>query len=797
MISQKYDDNEVLERIRRFNASLDRLMRLYTGDTVSSAEFARVVTQETSVQLKAARVSAWSLRAASYGIDLIDLYLAAEDEHQTGISLYVHDFPRYFEAVLSERVIVANDARTDPRTLEFTEPYLKPNRIVSMLDAQIRSAAGPRGVVCVETVDARRAWSPDEIAFVVSVAELLGFSMDREDRCLVHAQLEDTNERLAEAVATAREAHERYDLAIQAAYDGVWDYDLINDKIYLSEQNFELLGETFDNTISSLDWWKVRIHPDDAESIIEAFENHLNRDAPYNVTYRVRHRDGSWRWWRSRGKVVRNANDEPTRIVGTNSDVTSLVETQSELEERNQQLVVAKQEIEDRALHDSLTGLPNRRHMDRVCDDILLRARGKGHVVSILHIDLDFFKEVNDKFGHAAGDETLRRVANILTSLCKPGDFVARIGGDEFVAMLSDTSEAQRSVVFSKQLIMLLDKPILVGDDAFSIGISIGIALSDDRCIDVWRLLGNADLALYKAKKRGRNRYEIFNETMRIQAAFIRDTKEDIQRSLANGIDFIPFFQPQFYAGSLELAGAEALARWKHPTRGLLSPEDFLDLAKEMNCASALDHQVLLKSIAIVSRWRERGLYLPRLSVNVSNERLNDPNLLDCVEELGGQVKSLTFELLESTFLDDTSEQVSEILQRLRQLGVEIEIDDFGSGYASILSLINIRPKRLKIDGTLTANVDKDEAMTSLIQSIVDIARALDIEVVAEGVETYGQIMALTEIGCDILQGFGLAPPMSEDRFYLNFAAMQQERGLVHRSKQTDQVVLEKLAQNQ
>lgn len=767
------EEPDVISRIRKFNASLDALIRIYTSGKSSSTEFARIVTKEASALLNAQRCSAWSLTPDNKAIDCVALYLANEDTHVSGLKLSADDFPGYFKAFLAERVIAANDAETDPRTSEFAATYLRANHIVSMLDAQIRSAAGPRGVVCIETVDVRRAWSPDEMAFAASIAELLGISMDREDRGRVFGQLEDINQQLSDAVEKTRVANERYDLAIDAAYDGVWDLDYVTGQVYFSDQNFQLLGESHEHPPTEFDWWQDRVHPEDIDGVLEYYEKLVQDDNPYNVTYRMRHEDGSWRWWRSRGKVVRSDTCEPIRIVGTNSDVTDLIETKTELEQRNRELLIAKQNVEHAALHDSLTGLPNRRYMEQVSAENLQQKLGKDRAASFLHIDLDHFKDVNDMLGHAAGDTVLCLVADMLRELSGEGDFIARIGGDEFVAILQDLPTAERSIAFSEKLITQLSKPVFVERRSVNIGVSIGIALSEGHVNDASNLLRNADNALYQAKRSGKNTFAIYNEKMRIQAARLRATKEEIQSALEDGISFIPYFQPQFLAGSLELAGAEALVRWQHPRKGILPPGEFLHIAEEMNCVAEIDRQVLRKSLAIVSDWREAGLVLPRLSVNVSSQRLADPGLLFSVEGFEDQVSRLSFELVESTYLDNTSEQVKQTLAQLQDLGVEMEIDDFGSGYASIASLVNIRPKRLKIDRTLVSNVDRDDAMTSLVQSIVDIARALEVEVIAEGAETASQIETLTSIGCDILQGYGLARPMSAEMFLETYGTQE------------------------
>lgn len=724
-------------------------MRLYTDGSVNSTDFARIVTKEAGDQLGVARVSAWSLTEDQAAIDCVDLYLSATNEHLSGAVLTAKDFPVYFQAVLSERVIAANDARTDPRTAEFSDIYLKPNNIISMLDAQIRSAGGPRGVICIETVEICREWTPDEMAYAASLAELLGFFMDREDREVVHRKLEDMNE--------------RFNLAVNAALDGVWDYDLINKRLYYSDQNFALLAETHDTKPDNLTWWEDRVHDDDASQLWASINANLKRDLPFNETYRIRHSDGSWRWWRSRGRLIRNQAGRAARVVGTNSDVTELVTMQTELERSNRQLLQAKRKVEDSALHDALTELPNRRYLDRVFEDLLEDASAERPYITVLHIDLDHFKEVNDKFGHAIGDAMLVRVAKYLNTLKSEHEFVARIGGDEFIAILVDTPEATRAAAFSTELNKLLDVPTVVDGLAFTTSASIGIAGCDSQQIDIWSVLRDADLALSEAKRSGRRTYEVFHANLRESAEYTRRTKEELTKALDEGNQIIPYFQAQFDANSLELVGFEVLCRWAHPERGLLTPDKFLAFAEELGCVAELDRQIMENAVDCVRNWRNEGFLTPRLSLNISSQRLVDPQLIQCVEELGDDIDFLSFELLETTFLDYTNDDVVQALDSLQRLGVDFEIDDFGSGHASILGLVNVRPTRLKIDRSLTQNVETDFAMTSLVQSIVDIARALKIEVVAEGVESALQGEALAEIGCDILQGYHLAMPACAD----------------------------------
>lgn len=624
----------VIERVRNFNSALDRLMRLHTSDALSVDAFIRHVTVEASNQLKVDRVSVWALSEDHQQITCSDLFDASVPEHAAGTILHARDFPSYFEAMLNDRVIDADDAATDPRTCEFKDTYLAPNRIVSMLDAQIRSAAGPRGVVCAESVGESRKWTPDETAFLVSIAELVGFAKDRRDRNIVLAKLEDTNARL---------------------------------------------------------------------------------------------------------------------------------------QRKNEELNLAKEEIESVALEDALTGLPNRRHLEKTAQTLIDETIRSDSRLVVLHIDLDHFKEINDRLGHAAGDAVLKHLAEGLKTLVSDTGFAARIGGDEFVALVPEGSEAIEWTSIVQHIFDHLNEPLFIDRRECKIGVSIGVALLGDEKASAAQLLGNADIALYRAKQLGRNRAEFYCGEMRREAEEQRELHEEILSSLDAG-HFEPYFQPQFDASTLQLVGVEALARWRHPKRGLLLPAAFIEAAEEVGCVDRIDQQILEHAVTIIKEWEQNGLAVPRLAVNVSGRRLSSSSLVDCVKRLPPMQCELSFELVETIFLDQTSKQVRKNLRELRRLGVEIEIDDFGTGHTSIAGLMNIRPKRLKIDRQLIGNVEKNPTIAKLIRAIVDIAQSLDVEVVAEGIETAAQATTLSRIGCQVLQGFCLGRPISTEKFQARYA---------------------------
>ena len=760
-----------LDRVRIFNASLDKLMSLYTNNSSSVEEFVQIVTEETSHLLQVHRVSIWSFSDHRQSIRCLDLFESSSSKHSNGAKLSACDVPNYFQAVLETRVIDASEAAVDPRTSEFRDLYLAPNNIRSMLDAQIRSAAGPRGVVCAESVGRRRDWTPDEIAFAVSIAELVGFAMDRRDREQVHTELEETNKKLETAIQGEKDISERYDLALGAAFDGIWDWDLREATVFFTKQNSILLGESpskLNQVTDKLSWWKKRIHDDDISAVEQAIQDHLQLGTLYDQTYRIRHSDGSWRWWRSRGEAQRDESQVATRFVGTNSDVTSLVKAHQELEQKNSDLVTAKKRIEAISLEDPLTKLPNRRYMESYAEALLMKMTADDREIAFLHIDLDKFKEINDRLGHSAGDHVLGQIAATLREAIGEGQFVARTGGDEFVAILTNQKSRDDLIRLAEKLIGQLNLPMVYCNQPCLVGASIGIAFLDNLNCTASQLLGNADVALYRAKRAGRNRVETFSSQMGLEANAKRQLHGEILDALEKG-EFIPYFQPQFCASSLKLAGVEALVRWNHPERGILGPPAFLDAAEELGKVAEIDRLILKESVAIVEAWEQAGLCVPRLSVNVSSSRLNDPDLVEAVESLNLQRNFLAFELLESIFLDETSQQVEQNLERLNDLGVEIEIDDFGTGYASLAALLNIRPDRLKIDRQLIMDIEEDETIFELIKSVVVIADCMDIQVVAEGVETDEQIALLSEAGCQFLQGFKLGRPIAADDIYKRF----------------------------
>ena len=459
-------------------------------------------------------------------------------------------------------------------------------------------------------------------------------------------------------------------------------------------------------------------------------------------------------------------------------NLDKLSEAKRLAEARNAQLVEANRRVRHTSLHDELTGLPNRRylmdHLGRLDSEIETTADR----IAILHMDLDRFKQVNDAYGHAAGDRLLQHAADLMRAVFRPHDIVARIGGDEFVAVCISDEPEELARALADELIAGLRHPIDLGEVRCRSGLSIGIACSGLQKSQSYKLLIDADIALYRAKKLGRNRFEFFTRALEAEVVSAKRLADEVLTGIEEG-QFTAHYQQQFDASTREIVGLEALIRWNHPTVGMIAPSRFIDVAEDISALPVLDHLVLETALADRRRWVDAGLRIPRIAVNVSMGRLRNERLIETIEAMMIEPGALAFELTEAIYLDDSDEVVSGNIRSLKELGIDIEIDDFGTGYASIVSLMRLRPKRLKIARQLTAAVSSSVAQRQLIRSIVEIGRTQGIGVVAEGVETMEQADILRDLGCQTLQGFALGRPMDADQL----ASLMRHQGQVLRPK--------------
>jgi diguanylate cyclase (GGDEF)-like protein len=569
---------------------------------------------------------------------------------------------------------------------------------------------------------------------------------------------------------------QRLQLALNASKVGVWEYDVASDALSWDTRMRDIYGVSPSQEICLYDDWKQALHPDDLAEAERVFASAVAEENPYITDFRVIGRDNQVRHIRAHGMTYRTSAGAK-RIVGANWDVTDDILLQDELlkaklnaESQNAALEEARLAMEHSALHDALTGLPNRRFLDQ---QLALSGpvAGRKAPLTLLHIDLDRFKDINDTLGHAAGDQILKWTADVLRSHIPAEDFIARIGGDEFVLLSRRPPRKKTFVDLSTRLIDAISEPVTVDGHDCRIGASVGVATRTGARETAEQLLVNADIALYEAKRRGRNRVEYFNDELRLNTVQVKRTGDDILRGLEQQ-EFRPFFQPQFDARTLEIVGVEALARWMHPHRGMIAPDAFLPIAENLAVVSKIDEAILDQALFQAVRWKALDLDIPRVSVNVSCQRLRDETLIDKLKAMNIRPGSLTFELLESISFDSADDALKRSIDKIKKLGIDIEIDDFGTGHASIVSLLELSPKRLKIDRRLILPLLESQSQQSLVGSIIDIGRVRGIEIIAEGVETMAHADLLKQLGCHALQGYAFARPMSPD----DFVAFAQKR---------------------
>jgi diguanylate cyclase (GGDEF)-like protein/PAS domain S-box-containing protein len=426
--------------------------------------------------------------------------------------------------------------------------------------------------------------------------------------------------------------------------------------------------------------------------------------------------------------------------------------------ERENQLVMAREAVEYQALHDPLTGLPNRRYIAGCCEENWF----DGGIV--IRVDLDHFKHVNDSHGHAAGDFVLQYVSDLLLSKMGPDDIVARVGGDEFIILLSGPSSHGAAEALCREVLEDLAHDIMVEDKQCRVSASFGIASVNDDLLDEKDVYSCADVALYLAKDSGRNAVVHYTKSVHADVLNSRTMAAELEQALETGA-FVPFFQPQFSADQKQLTGVEVLLRWDHCRLGLLSPKRFLKLADQLSLTVKIERCLFDAAITALKRFEQQGIVVPKVSFNVSRERLIDPALVASLASSDLKATAFSLELLETFLIDDETDRISNILDTLRRGGTQFEVDHFGSGHASIIGLSRLLPDRMKIDSRLVRPIVDDETARKLVQSIIDMGRNLDIRITAVGVDTAEHAHLLAELGCDTLQGPYFSKSMSADAF--------------------------------
>ena len=602
----------------------------------------------------------------------------------------------------------------------------------------------------VELKDAKNEhwFSPGEISIAQVLANQAAIAIHNA-RLYTQAQAEiSERKRVTQAL---QESEERYALAVRGANDGIWDWNLQTDTIYLSPRWRTMLGDEESDLETGSDSWLGRVHPNDRHQLEKDLQAHLTgRTGHFENEHRLLHCAGTYRWVLARGLAVRDDEGEPYRMAGSMTDIS----------DRKQ----AEQQLLYDAFHDSLTGLPNRAlFLDRLDRALERNKRRGGESFSVLFLDLDRFKVINDSLGHAVGDKLLIAVARRLEVTLRTVDTIARIGGDEFVILLEDIENLESAMRIADRIQGDIKQPFEIDGHQIFTSTSIGLVISAHTYKRPEDLLRDADIALYHAKSRGRARFEVFDKDMRLQAKARLTLENDLRRAIGNQ-EFLIHYQPIVSLNSGRLLGFEALVRWPHPERGYIAPAEFIPVAEETSLIIPIDWWVLREACSQLKRWQEKFPYEPALtmSVNLSSKHFSQFDLVQQIENIlrvtDLHPQSLILEITENAIIENQS-SATKLISNLRSMGVQVQIDDFGTGYSSLSYIQKYPIDAIKIDQSFIKKIGGKSTDLEIVRTIVRLARDLGIEAIAEGVETTEQLEKLRSLDCDSGQGYLFARP--------------------------------------
>ncbi|HUR51393.1 MAG TPA: EAL domain-containing protein [Mycobacteriales bacterium] len=555
---------------------------------------------------------------------------------------------------------------------------------------------------------------------------------------------------LAEAEERARDLATREQRLVEAqriSGVGSYDFEIATNTNTWSDQLYRIYGREPQSFNASYERFMEMLHPDDREHVMAVHQRALETLSPYEMEERVVWPDGQVRTLASWGEVVADDEGRPVRMVGICWDIT----------ERR----AMEDQLRHGALHDTLTGLPNRSLLeDRLSLAVRALAR-RDQPLGLLFVDIDRFTLVNDSFGHEMGDQVLQQVAQRLVEAARPGDTVARFGGDEFAVMCEELASPGEALVIAERMQEAAAQPLEVGDTEVVLSLSTGIVLTSDAGASTGALLRDADSAMYRAKRSGRARSVVFLDEMRQEVRDRLETETQLRRAIADG-QLRVHYQPVLGLGSNTSVGLEALVRWDHPTRGMVPPSEFIPIAEETGLIGPLGEWVLEEACRQLAVWAPivPGL---TMSVNLSGAQVSHPDIVSRVaavlDRTGTEPSRVALEITESVLMRDAEEALS-VLRAFKDLGVGLHVDDFGTGYSSLSYLKRFPVDALKIDRCFVAGLVDDPEDLAIVQAIIGLAWSLGMKTIAEGVETAEQLGALEALGCEAAQGYLFSRPL-------------------------------------
>lgn len=582
--------------------------------------------------------------------------------------------------------------------------------------------------------------------------EVYAFRTEEPERRKVAILFKDITDRKQSEIAL-RENEDRLRIAIASAQLGTWDWNLVTGALKWDTGCKAMFGLPPDAE-SSVETFFEGLHPDDRDRLQEIIQEAFNpaSGGSYDTEYRtIGIQDKIERWLRAKGQAYFDGNGKPIRFIGTVLNITEQKQTEAQL-------------IHD-VFHDSLTGLPNRAlFVERLEQALALTKRHSDYRFAVLFLDVDRFKVINDSLGHIIGDQLLTALARRLERCLRAGDTVARLGGDEFTILLDDIKDLNDVKNVANRINVALTGAFNLGGNEVITTVSIGIALGTSTYNLSEELIRDADIAMYRAKALGKARYEIFDFSMYTQAAQLLQLEMDLRRAIERQ-EFKVYYQPIVSLETYQIIGFEALVRWQHPEHGIISPEKFIPLAEETGLIVPIGYWVLCEACRQMRAWQLKFPTNPPLSisVNISSKQFFHPNLIEEIRQIlldsGLEGSSLKLEITE-TVLMKNSDSATAMLLELQQMDIQLHLDDFGTGYSSLSYLHHFPFSALKIDRSFVINIGANGENLEIVQAIISLAQSLNINVIAEGIETIEQLTQLKIKKCNNAQGYIFSQPL-------------------------------------
>ncbi|MCB1053271.1 MAG: EAL domain-containing protein, partial [Acidobacteria bacterium] len=535
-------------------------------------------------------------------------------------------------------------------------------------------------------------------------------------------------------------SRQRYELALEGTSDGIWDWDIHKGTVFYSLRWKAMLGFKEEEIGEALEDWLDRIHPDDIPRVQKSLEDCIRGGAfLFSEEYRVRHRDGSFRWFLSRGVIRTDQNGTPIRMVGAQMDLTY------------------------RGVHDEMTGLPKRTLFLESLNHALSRSRSSEKPwLAVLELSLDRFATITTTYGDYIGDQVILKFTDLLRRELVSGNVLARLEGANFVCVMDGLQTKNEATQFAKNVLAKISNAFEIFDQRIRLQLTIGIAFFKDEAISAENLLRHAHAALIHAKRKPHGGYEIFQPFMQQEVEENLEIENHLRSAVAKK-ELNLHFQPQVDALSHKVIGVETLLRWNNTNLGEVGPLKFIPVAESSGDIIEIGFWVLDEAIRTVKNWESKGIEPLRLAVNLSGHQIKYPGLVDKVgrilEQHGFNPNQLALELTESILMDQTP-QTFEVLEGLNNLGIALEIDDFGTGYSSLSYLARFPVRALKIDRAFVIGLPERHQSMAITRAIVNMGTALGLSIVAEGVENQDQARVLAEMGCHSLQGYLFSPPL-------------------------------------